>query len=58
MMSRALRKREGYAGGVLCYTTRLLFNSVSKILRPGKALVVLTKDVPLTKGKPKRVAWY
>ena len=53
-----LRKRDGYAGGALCYSTRLIFNPVSKILRPGKAIVVASKDIALKMGKPKKVAWY
>ena len=53
-----LRKRAGYVGGALCYSTRLIFNPVSKILRPGKAIVVASKDIALKMGKPKKVAWY
>ena len=53
-----LRQRGGYAGGALCYSTRLIFNQVSKILRPGKAIVVASKDIALKMGKPKKVAWY
>ena len=53
-----LRKRDGYVGGALCYSTRLIFNQVAKILRPGKAIVVASKDIALKMGKPKKVAWY
>ena len=42
----------------MCYGSRLIFNSVSKILRPGKAIVIVAKDISLTKGKPKKAAWY
>ena len=54
----ALRKRDGYVGGALCYSTRLIFNPVAKIIRPGKAIVVTSKDITLKMGKPKKVAWY
>ena len=51
-------KRDGYDGGALCYSTRLIFNEVAKILRPGQAIAVASKDIALKMGKPKKVAWY
>ena len=53
-----LRRRTGFAGGALCYGTRLIWNKVSKVLRPGKAMAIAKRDFKLRKGKPKKVAWY
>ena len=53
-----LRRRADFAGGVLVESTRLLFDPVGNILRPGKAIVLVRDAFSLAKGKPKKVAWY
>ena len=55
---KAGARREGFAGGVLTATTRLLFDPVGNILRPGKAVVVTNASFELNQGKPRLIAWY
>ena len=57
--THGLRRRAGFAGGVLCYGTRLIWNKVSKICARGRLCMVIAKrDFKLRKGKPKKVAWH
>ena len=52
------RRREGFAGGVLTPTTRMIFDPVGTFLKPGKAVVVTNASFSLNEGKPKLLAWY
>ncbi len=52
-----LRHRSGWAGGYLLRTSRLQFEVVGKLLKPGKPVVVVKDPISLAKGRPCLVAW-
>ena len=55
---RACVRRQGFTGGLLTFTCRMQFATVTEALRPGKVIVVAKQSFSLSAGKPKKIAWF